>query len=174
MTQAEASKLGMGRSLSRGGLVRVCILLLLPTSLAACSGSSGCGSTAPCGTVRSAAEAVAGSWTEVETWRGISMRISLAARDTTLSGTAIYSTHTSTEGTASIAGYVFWQDAANVPSGHVMPAHPVVVLNFAFANGTSAPFDEAVLQGQDTLSGALTFSDAPFSTYGTSFVRAAQ
>ena len=62
----------------------------------------------------------------------------------------------------------------HVPSGHVMPAHPVVVLNFAFANGTSAPFDEAVLQGQDTLSGALTFSDAPFSTYGTSFVRAAQ
>ena len=98
------------------------------------------------------------------------MRLSLAARDTTLSGTAT----SSPEGTARITGYVFWQDAAFVPSGHVMPAHPVVVLTFAFANGTSAHFDQAVLQSQDTLSGALTFSDAPFSTYGTSFVRAAQ
>ena len=154
--------------------MRVCILLLLAAPLAACSGSSECGSTAPCGTVRSAAEAVAGSWTEVETWRGISMRISLAASNTTLSGTATYSMRGSTEETASITGYVFWQDAAFVPSGQVMPSHPVVVLNFAFANGTSGRFDQAVLQGQDTLSGALTFSDAPFSTYGTSFVRAAQ
>jgi hypothetical protein len=102
------------------------------------------------------------------------MRISLAARDTKLSGTATYSMTAGAGGTASITGYVFWQDAAFVPSGHVMPAHPVVVLNFALANGTSARFDQAVLQGQDTLSGALTFSDAPFSTYGTSFVRATQ
>jgi hypothetical protein len=117
---------------------------------------------------------VAGSWIEIETWRGISIRISLTARDSTLSGTATYNMTSGAAATASITGYVFWQDAGFVPSGNVMPAHPVVVLNFSLADGRSARFDQAVLQGQDTLSGALTFSDAPSSTYGTSFVRAVQ
>jgi len=153
--------------------VRVCVLLVLATSLAACAGSSECRSTAPCGT-RSTAEAVAGSWTEVETWQGISMRISLAAVDTKLSGTATYSMTGAGTGTASITGYVFWQDAAAVPSGNVMPAHPVVVLNLAFSNGMTARFDQAVLREKDTLSGALTFSGEPFKTYGTTFVRAAR
>ena len=146
------------------------VLLALATSLAACSGSSECGLTAPCGT-RSTAEAVAGSWAEVQNWKGISMRISLAAMDTTLAGTATYSMTGAGTGTASISGYVFWQDAAFVPSGNVMPAHPVVVLNLAFSDGTRARFDQALLQKQDTLSGALTFSSEPFNSYGTTFVR---
>lgn len=153
--------------------MRVCVLLVLATSFAACSGSSDCFSTAPCGT-RSTAEAVAGSWNEVENWQGISMRISLAARDTTLSGTATYNRTNAGTGTASITGFVFWQDSGFVPSGNVMPAHPVVVLNLAFSNGMTARFDQAVLRQQDTLSGALTFSGEPFTTYGTTFVRAAQ
>ena len=102
------------------------------------------------------------------------MRISLAARDTTLSGTAAYSMTNAGTGTASITGFVFWQDSGFVPSGNVMPAHPVVVLNLAFSNGTTARFDQAVLRKQDTLSGALTFSGEPFQTYGTTFVRAAR
>ena len=149
--------------------MRACILLVLATALMACSGSD-CGSTAPCRT-RSAAEAVAGSWTEVETWQGISLRIALTAKDTTLSGTATYSPTEGSVGTARITGYVFWQNSAVVPSGNVMPAHSVVVLHLAFSNGTSARFDQAVLREQDTLSGALTFSGDPFTTYGTTFLR---
>ena len=150
--------------------VRICFLLVLATSLASCSASE-CGTTEACGT-RSAAEAVAGSWTEVETWRDISIRMSLAATDTTLSGTATYAMTDGSIGTASITGYVFWQGSAFVPLGNVMPAHPVAVLNLAFSNGMAARFDQAVLLEQDTLSGALTFAGEPFKTYGTRFVRA--
>ena len=47
----------------------------------------------------------------------------------------------------------------------------VIVLHFAFSDGRSARFDQAVLRGQDTLSGALTFDDQPFSSYGATFTR---
>ena len=102
------------------------------------------------------------------------MKLSLAARDTTLVGTVTYSTPSGVEATASITGYVFWQDAESVPSGHTMPAQSVVVLDFAFANGETVHFDQGTLQARDTLFGVLNFSDAPgrFESYGTLFVRA--
>ena len=149
--------------------MRLCILVFT-AALGACSAQGECASTAPC---LRAADAAVGSWKEIEAWRGTSMRISLIARDTTLFGTAAYTT-TSGTGTASISGFVFWQQSAAVPSGRVEPAHPAVVLNFALSNGTSARFDQGVFAGRDTLSGVLTFSDAPFTAYGTSFVRAPQ
>lgn len=152
--------------------MRFCVLLALASSVAACSGSSGCESTAPCDTARSAAKSVIGSWTEVETWRGISMQILLTARDTTLSGSATYSMTNAAGGTARITGYVLQQDAAFVPSGVVVPAHPVVVLNLELSNGLTVRFDQAVLPEQNTLTGALTFSDEPFKSYQTTFRRA--
>jgi hypothetical protein len=153
--------------------VRSCVLLVLASAVAACSGSSGCQSTAPCDTARAAAQSLTGSWTEVQAWRGISLQISLGAVDTTLSGTATYNTTDAGSGTAQITGYVVRQDAAFVPSGEVSPAHPIVVLNFTFSNGLAARFDQAVLPEQNKLTGALTFSDEPFKTYGTTFLRAA-
>ena len=151
--------------------MRAPIVLPLVLALAACSTSSECGPTAVCVAERSAATSVAGSWKEVETWRGISMQVSLAASDTSLAGSATYTGSGGTQGTAAVTGYVSWQDAMPVPSGGVMPAHPVVVLLFAFSDGTSARFDQAVLQGQDSLSGALTFSDQATTAYGTTFTR---
>lgn len=151
--------------------VRVCVFPVLLAGLVACS-EGGCGMTAPCVAMRSTATAIAGSWADVQALRGISMQFSVAARDTTLFGTVKYSMPPGVEDTASVTGYVFWQNAAAVPSGHTMPAHPVVVLNFTFANGLSAHFDQGVLQGRDTLLGVLTFSDSPFVAYGTGFVRA--
>lgn len=111
---------------------------------------------------------------QIEAWHGISMRMSLVATDSTLVGTGTYNTSTESGGTARITGYVFWQDEAFVPSGNMMPAHPVVVLALTLDNGLSARLDQAVLQGQDTLRGALTFSDEASATYGTMFVRAAR
>lgn len=99
------------------------------------------------------------------------MQISLTASDTTLAGSATYTMTGGTGGTANVTGYVFWQDSATVPSGRMMPAHSVVVLHFAFSDGRSARFDQAVLRGQDTLSGALTFDDQPSSSYGATFTR---
>jgi hypothetical protein len=121
--------------------------------------------------VHSAANTVAGSWREIESWRGLSMQISLAASDTTLAGSAAYTVSGGASETANVTGYVFWQDSAAVPSGQMMSAHPVVVLHFAFSDGRSARFDQAVLRGQDTLSGALTFDDQPSSSYGATFIR---
>lgn len=155
--------------------MRGSLALLLTASLAACSGSRECGYTAPCLALHSTASGVAGSWAEVEAWRGLSMQMTLVARDTTLSGSATYGVtgaSGSTTGRATITGYVFRQDSMPTPAGFMMPAHPVVVLYFAFGDGTSARFDQAVLRGHDTLSGALTFSDHPYDSYGTSFVRA--
>src|SRR4051812_14480144 len=141
--------------------------------LAGCSGSGGCPPTATCVAVRSAASTMSGSWKEVESWRGMSLRISVAASDTILSGSATYTMAGGTSGTARVDGYVFWQDSTPVPSGHVMPAHPVAVLYLKFSDGTSARFDQAVLRGQDTLSGALTFDDQAYASYGASFIRTA-
>ena len=152
--------------------MRASIALALAVTLAACSDSSGCAPTAPCIAVQSAAKIVAGSWREIESWGGLSMQISLAASDTTLAGSATYTVTGGTGGTANVTGYVFWQDSAAVPSGQMMPAHSVVVLYFAFSDGRSARFDQAVLRGQDTLSGALTFDDQPSSSFGATFVRA--
>ena len=151
--------------------MRASVALALALTLAACSDSSGCAPTAPCVSVQSAAKTVAGSWREIESWGGRSMQISLTASDTTLAGSATYPVTGGTGGTAKVTGYVFWQDSATVPPGRMMPAHSVVVLHFAFSDGRSARFDQAVLRGQDTLSGALTFDDQPFSSYGATFTR---
>jgi hypothetical protein len=151
--------------------LRASIALALAVTVAACSNSNACASTAPCIAVQSAANTAAGSWREIESWRGLSIQISLTASDTTLAGLATYAVSGGTSGTANVTGYVFWQDSAAVPSGQMMPAHPVAVLHLAFSDGSSARFDQAVLRGQDTLSGALTFDDQPYSSYGATFVR---
>ena len=152
--------------------MRPFVVLLVAATFAACSDSTGCASTAPCASLRSTASSVAGSWKETQTWRNISLQVSLAASDTTLAGSATYDVTGGAAGTANVTGYVFWQDSAFVPSGHVVPAHAVVVLDFAFDNGTSAHFDQGALSGQNALSGALTFSDDASASYGTTFVRA--
>jgi len=102
------------------------------------------------------------------------MQIVLAARDTTLAGSATYSAAGGTGGTANVTGYVFWQDAGFVPAGYVIPAHPVVVPDLGFGDGSSARFDQGVLSGQGDLSGVLIFSDDSSTSYGTTFVRNAQ
>lgn len=147
--------------------MRLSILLLLATSTAACSDPAAVRTD----TVRSTAAAMAATWRENETWRGLSIQISLAASDTTLQGSGTYSTTGRTGAIPSITGYVFWQDAVFVPSGQVMPAHPEVVLDLVLDNGLSAHFDQAVLINHDTLRGALTFSDSTYKSYGTSFAR---
>jgi hypothetical protein len=74
-------------------------------------------------------------------------------------------------GAVEIRGFVFWQDESFPPSGFVVPAQPVVVLDFTFDNGRTARFDQAILSGADTLNGALTFSEDKFHSYGVSFAR---
>ncbi|MGH7689846.1 MAG: hypothetical protein ACREN3_09600 [Gemmatimonadaceae bacterium] len=152
--------------------MRLSVLLLVAASVTACSGSGECPFTATCAELRSAADSTAGSWTEIQTWQGISLQLTLSARDTSLFGSATYRAIGGPGGTARVAGYVFWQGAVNTPAGFVMPAQPEVVLNFAFDNGTSAHFDQGVLQTPGTLSGVLTFSDSESNSYGTSFARA--
>lgn len=151
------------------------VVLLVAAALAACSDSRSCAPMAPCYTVRAEANAVAGGWRGLEQWRGVSIDMWLAAKDTTLSGTASWGSAVAgsfTRGTGTISGYVFGADSGAAPSGYVIPPHPAVVLTFAFSDGTSARLDQAVLRGRDTLSGALTFSDAPSTSYGATFVRA--
>ncbi len=152
--------------------MRPFVALLVVATFAACSDATPCASTAPCASLRSTARSVAGSWKETQTWQNISLQVSLAAGDTTLSGSGTYDVIGGAAGTANVTGYVFWQDSAFVPAGFVMPAHPVLVLDFAFDDGTSAHFDQGVLSGPDALGGALTFSDDPSASYGTTFARA--
>ncbi len=147
--------------------MRLSILLLLVGTAAACSDPT----AVRMESLRSSASALTASWGERETWRGLSLQLSLAASDTTLRGSGTYSTSGRTGAIPDITGYVFWQDSAFVPSGHVMPAHAVVVLDLTFDTGPSARFDQGVLIGHDTLSGVLTFADAPYASYGTRFVR---
>lgn len=147
--------------------MRLSVLLLLVTSTAACSDPA----EVRTDTVRSTANAMAASWKEIDTWRGISIQMSLTASDTILQGSGTYSTTGHAGAIPSITGYVFWQDSAFVPSGHVAPAHPEVELDLAFDNGLSAHFDQGVLINHDTLRGALTFSDSTHKSYGTSFAR---
>ena len=151
--------------------MRISLILLAAASVSACSGSGACAPTATCVALQSTAEAASGSWTETQTWRNISLQLSLSARDTTLAGTGTYTVTGLRTGTARVTGYVFWEDSGFVPSGHVVPAHAVVVLDFAFDDGTSAHFDQGTLSPQGTLSGVLTFSDDASTSYGTTFVR---
>lgn len=154
--------------------MRLATLLLFAAGIAACSDSNGCAPTGPCVAQRSTADSVAGAWSEVQTWTGRSIHMSLAARDTTLFGSGTYSDTTGRAGSAQISGYVFWQDSVFVPSGHMEPAHPVVVLHISFSDGTSAVFDQATIQQHTTLYGVLTFSTNGSASYGTAFVRATQ
>ncbi len=147
--------------------MRAPILLLLVTSALACSDPTAVRTE----TLRSTANSLAASWSEVQTWRGMSIQMSLGAADTTLRGSGTYRTIGQTGAIPRITGYVVWQDSAFVPSGGVMPAHPEVVLDLAFDKGLAARFDQGVLLGHDTLSGGLTFSDSTYVSYGTSFAR---
>ena len=151
--------------------MRIALLLLAAASVSACSGTGACAPTATCVALHSTAKAATGSWMETQAWRNVQMQVSLSAFDTRLFGSANYWGTGLGAGTAKVTGYVFWQDAGNVPSGRVMPAHPVVVLDFAFDDGTSAHFDQGTLSPQGTLSGVLTFSDDASTSYGTIFIR---
>src|SRR5450759_1521235 len=153
--------------------VRSCLAILIMASLVACSDLSNCGPTDPkvCSANRSVAEMVVGAWTQVRTANGTSLQVHLSAHDTTLSGSGTYSTTTPAAiGAVEIRGFVFWQDTSFPPSGFVVPAEPVVVLDFTFDNGRTARFDQAILAGADTLNGVLTFSEDKFYSYGVSSV----
>jgi hypothetical protein len=154
--------------------VRSCLAILIMASLAACSNLSNCGPTDPkaCSANRSVAEMVVGAWTQVRAANGTSLQVHLSAHDTKLSGSGTYSTTTpAAVGAVEIRGFVFWQDSLLAPSGFVVPAQPVVVMDFTFENGRTARFDQAILAGADTLNGTLTFSEDKFHTYGVSFAR---
>lgn len=154
--------------------MRFCLVVLAAASVVACSGPSYCGPTDPkvCSANRSVASVVAGGWTQVPFANVTSVQMHLSAHDTTLSGTGTYSTTGSSIGAVEIRGFVFWRDSFFAPSGFVIPAEPVVVLDFSFDNGRTAHFDQAILAGQDTLNGVLTFSEDKFRSYGVSFIRA--
>ena len=148
--------------------------LILIFAAVSCSNSSNCGPTDPkvCSANRSVADMVVGAWTQVRAANGTSLQVHLSAHDTTLSGSGTYSTTTPAAiGAVEIRGFVFWQDTSYPPSGFVVPAHPVVVLDFTFDNGRTARFDQAILAGADTLNGVLTFSEDKFYSYGVSFAR---
>jgi hypothetical protein len=148
-------------------LSRLTSVLLIFAAASACHGT-----TAPSVSAnRSVAERVAGAWTQVHAANGTSLQVHLSAHDTTLSGSGMYSTTPAAVGAVAIRGFVFWQEESFPPSGFVVPAHSVVVLDFTFDNGRTARFDQAILAGADTLKGALTFSEAKFTTYGVSFAR---
>jgi hypothetical protein len=120
---------------------------------------------------RSVAEMVVGAWTQVRAANGTSLQVHLSAHDTTLSGSGTYSTTAAGVGAVEIRGFVFWQESFFPPSGFVVPAQPVVVLDFTFDNGRTARFDQATLAGADTLNGVLTFSEDKSYSYGISFAR---
>jgi hypothetical protein len=158
---------------SRRRPVRSCLAILIMASLVACSNFSNCGPTDPkvCSANRSVAEMVVGAWTQVRTANGTSLQVHLSAHDTTLSGSGTYSTTPAAVGAVGIRGFVFWQGLSFPPSGFVVPAQPVVVLDFTFDNGRTARFDQATFAGADTLNGVLTFSEDQFTSYGVSFAR---
>jgi hypothetical protein len=153
--------------------VLLCLAMLIMGSLAGCSNGSNCGPTDPkiCSANRAAAEMVVGGWNQVSAANGTSLQVHLSAHDTTLSGSGTYSTTPATVGAVEIRGFVFWQDTSFPPSGFVVPAQPVLVLDFTFDNGRTARFDQAMLAGADTLKGVLTFSGDEFTSYGVSFAR---
>ncbi len=153
--------------------VRSSLAILIMASPVACSNLSNCGPTDPkvCSANRSVAEMVVGAWTQVRAANGTSLQVHLSAHDTSLSGSGTYSTTPAVAGVVEIRGFVFWQDSLFAPSGFVIPAQPVVVLDFTFDNGRTARFDQATLAGADTLNGALTFSEDKFHSYGVSFAR---
>jgi hypothetical protein len=155
-------------------LSRLTVVLLFFAATSACSNLSNCGPTDPkvCSANRSVAEMVVGAWTQVRAANGTSLQVHLSAHDTTLSGSGTYSTTApAAVGAVEIRGFVFWRDSLFPPSGFVVPAQPVVVLDFTFDNGRTARFDQATMAGADTLNGALTFSEDKFHTYGISFAR---
>ena len=149
-------------------LSRLTAVLLIFAAASACHDT-----TAPSVSAnRSVAEMVAGAWTQVRAANGTSLLVHLSAHDTTLSGSGTYSTTAPAAiGAVEIRGFVFWQDTSFPPSGFVVPAQPVVVLDFTFDNGRTVRFDQATLAGADTLNGVLTFSEDNFTSYGVSFAR---
>ena len=100
---------------------------------------------------------------------GINFFIALAAHDTSLVGSGSYTTTSGATGTVSVRGFVFWRDSFPAGTGGEAPAASSIVLNLTFANRT-ARLDQANVPG-DTLNGALTFSEDPFTTYVVKFGR---
>src|SRR5450756_140959 len=112
-------------------LSRLTSVLLIFAAASACHDT-----TAPSVSAnRSVAERVVGAWTQVRAANGTSLQVHLSAHDTTLSGSGTYSTTPAAVGAVEIRGFVFWRDSLFPPSGFVVPAQPVVVLDFTFDNG---------------------------------------
>ena len=153
--------------------MRLPLLTALAVMMMDCSAASGCGPTglAHCADDRAAASSLAGTWTQLRPANGVSVRMTLAARDTILTGTGTFIATDGTDGTTQVAGFVFWRAAASSPNG-IMPAAPIAILNLTFQNGVAARFDQAKLFGRDTLAGVLTFSSNASVSYGVEFVRA--
>jgi hypothetical protein len=151
--------------------MRVVLATVLVGVMVGCSTISNCGITGPAACAADRAAAVAGSWTQLSSANGRSVRMTLSARDTILTGTGAFTAAGGPGGAVQIDGFVFWRDSVIAPGG-MLPAEPITILNFAFADGVTARFDQAKLFGQDTLKGVLTFSSSNRSdSYGVSFVR---
>jgi hypothetical protein len=151
--------------------MRFCLVIVGAALVIGCGeSSSGCSPTDPrCQANLDAANRMAGQWRQVGSPGGINFFIALAAHDTSLVGSGSYTTTSGATGTVSVRGFVFWRDSFPVPSGFEVPAAPSIVLNLTFANRT-ARLDQANVPG-DTLNGALTFSEDPFTTYVVKFGR---
>lgn len=135
-----------------------------------CAGRSDCGLTDPqsCAAVRNTASLVEGNWRALNPVGGLSLTLQLMSNDTTVVGTgSLISGGAATS--ADVRGFVTWRDAASTPEG-LAPAHPMVVLDLALADGRTARLDQGTLRG-DTLDAALTFDAHPTSTYSLSLVR---
>jgi hypothetical protein len=161
----------LGNQLSWGLGMRYCVVLLLAVGSIGCS-SSECGVTDPraCDANRAMANNMTGGWLQLYAARGATLRFKLAAHDTTLIGTGTYTTDAGPTGSVDVRGFVFWRDSFFAPSGHEIPAEPIIVLDFTFDSGRTARFDQGVIL-RDTLVGGLTFAEAPTGTYGVSFAR---
>ena len=179
VTQCALWRLGLMPRLHQPAFLRPVTTMRVPllTALAVmtmdCSAASGCGPTEAvrCAADRAAASALAGTWTQLQPANGVSVRMTLSARDTILTGTGTFTAAGGAGGTTQVAGFVFWRDPVSSPNG-IMPAEPSTILDFTFQNGVAARFDQAKLFGRDTLAGVLTFSSNASASYGVVFVRA--
>lgn len=153
--------------------MRLCSVIFggLAVLAAAACGSSDCGSTSPliCHANRSTANEVAGAWAQVTPTNGSTLIAQLTARDTTLSGAGTFTTVAGVATPVDVRGFVFWRDSFFAPSGHEIPAEPIMVLDFISGPQLLAHLNQAVLQDQNTLFGGVVYSDNASATYAITF-----
>ena len=151
--------------------MRFCLVIVAAALAVGCGESSGCGPTDPqiCEANRSVARQLAGGWQEVGSPGGTNFVVTLAAHDASLIGSGSYASTSGMSGRTTILGIVSWRDSFFAPSGFEVPAAPTITLDFTFGNRT-ARLDQATISG-DTMNGAITFSEDPFTTYVVKFSR---